>query len=250
MRLLTPMGRQLTAVEARRWLAVHGIVLVAEATVAELTSFLGDWTVPYSHPHESSPGITVIQPLAVSDGNGNGFTRRSLPLHTDRAHSPAPPTIVGCLYTQPSSKGGESLLLDGAEIVRAAERSTLVSEARHVVLRSRGRPWLPVISSSTDSKRYRIRYRSDQMAQPHAATVGAQPLLTMMQGALTTPAVHLFEEGQGYLIHNQRFLHGRRTFTGNREAIRIMAVVMGSSAHSHMNTGFELTNDRSDQLQG
>ncbi|WP_433501125.1 TauD/TfdA family dioxygenase [Sphaerimonospora sp. CA-214678] len=204
MRLLTSMWRQLTAVEARRWLAAHGLVLVTEATVAELISFLGDWTVPYPHPHESGPGITVIQPLSVSGENHNGFTRRSLALHTDRAHSRVPPTIVGCLYTQPSADGGESLLLDGAEIIRAVEHKTLLSEARHVVLRARGCPWPPVMSLTADGKRYHIRYRDDQIGRPHAATISAQPLLTMMQRPLATPAVYLFDKGQGYLIHNRR----------------------------------------------
>ncbi len=140
MRLLTPMWRQLTTVEARRWLAAHGLLLVTEATVNELTSFLGDWTVPYSHPHENSPGITVIRPLSVRGENHTGFTHHPLALHTDRAHSSVPPTIVGCLYTRPAADGGESLLLDGAEIIRTVEHRTLLSEARHVVLRARGRP--------------------------------------------------------------------------------------------------------------
>ncbi|MFG1864789.1 Fe(II)-2OG oxygenase family protein [Microbispora bryophytorum] len=243
MRLLTPTGLRLSPSEARRDLAVNGVVLVADATLKEVTSFLDDWTVPYSHPHESSPGVTVIEPGRPEGDNRNGFTCGFLSLHTDRAQSLAPPTILGCLYLRTSSTGGESLLLDGKDLVRAAGERSQLGESAYVVLRSRGRPWLPVIELAKDGHRCRIRYRNDQVARPHAATRSARPLLTTISGELWAPSVRLFEPGQGYLIHNQRFLHGRAAFSGRRTALRILATVARSSEYAHINRGFGLRDE-------
>lgn len=240
MRLLTPAGLRLSPPEARRDLAVNGVVLVADATFKELKSFLGDWTVPYTHPHESSPGVTVIEPRTPEGTNRNGFTCGFLSLHTDRAQSPDPPTILGCLYLRTSSSGGESLLLDGRKLVCAAGERSQLSESGYVVLRSRGRPWLPIIELAKDGHHCRIRYRDDQVARPHAATRSARPLLTTISSELRAPIIRLFEPGQGYLIHNQRFLHGRTAFSGRRTALRILATVVRSSEYAHINRGFDL----------
>ncbi|WP_182877716.1 hypothetical protein [Microbispora sp. H10670] len=213
-------------------------------TLEEVTSFLNGWTMPYSHPHENSPGITVIKPRTPEGDNADGFTCGSLSLHTDRAQAIAPPTILGCLYLRTSCTGGESLLLDGKELVRTADERSQLAESAHVVLRSRGRPWLPIIELAKDGRRCRVRYRDDQLARPHAATKSARPLLTTISGELRAPSVRLFEPGQGYLIHNQRFLHGRASFTGRRTALRILATVAQSSEYAHINRGFGLRDER------
>lgn len=109
---------------------MRGVLFLDQATIEVVRSFLRDWTVPYPHPHESSPGITVItviEPTGVDDENGKGFTSQSLPLHTDRAHASVQPTIVGCLYTALACKGGESLLLDGARVIGKAREKKLLT---------------------------------------------------------------------------------------------------------------------------
>ncbi|MEU8270910.1 TauD/TfdA family dioxygenase [Sphaerisporangium sp. NPDC049002] len=239
MRLVTATGRQLSTAEAKKGLALRGVLFFDQATIEEVRSFLRDWTVPYPHPHESSPGITVIEPTGVEDKNGKGFTNQSLPLHTDRAHASVQPTIVGCLYTALACEGGESLLLDGARVIRRAREKQLLTNLDNVVLLAPGHPWLPVIKVSRGSELWRIRYRNDALARPHAATVRAKPLLNLLR-EMPAPADHVFAPGQGYLIHNLRVLHGRRSFSGDRRALRVLATVAGSSEYAYLNDGFHL----------
>ncbi|MET8140191.1 TauD/TfdA family dioxygenase [Sphaerisporangium sp. NPDC005288] len=251
MRLLTPGGRQLSGAEARERLAATGVLLLDQASAEEVRSFLCDWTEPYRHPHENSPGITIIEPTdANGEKNGRGFTRESLPLHTDRAHTRAQPTIVGCLYIEHACQGGQSLLLDGARVIGEARENRLLADAGNVVLLAPGHPWLPVIKFSGDSDLWRIRYRSDAMAHPHAATLAAKPLLHLLR-TLPAPADHAFAHGQGYLIHNLRMLHGRRAFSGDRRAVRILATVTRSSEYAYLNEGFRLPAEhRSGETRG
>ncbi|MBB6475929.1 TauD/TfdA family dioxygenase [Sphaerisporangium rubeum] len=240
MRLLTPAGRRLSASEAVERLAKSGVLFLDQATVADVRSFLRDWTEPYRHPHENSPGITVIHSTPFRDGENNaGFTSRSLPLHTDRAHVAAQPAIVGCLYTAQARTGGESLLLDGVRVIKAAMERRLLADAGNVVLLAPGHPWLPVITTGRGSALWRIRYRSDALARPHAATVRAKPLLNLLH-ELPPPDGYAFAGGQGYLIHNLRVLHGRRAFSGDRRAVRVLATVTRSSGYAYLNEGFHL----------
>ncbi|MFC6085084.1 TauD/TfdA family dioxygenase [Sphaerisporangium aureirubrum] len=240
MRLLTPTGRRLSTAKAKEGLVTRGVVFIDQATIDEVRSFLLDWTEPYRHPHESSPGITFIEPTPSREGeNGKGFTCRSLPLHTDRAHVTTQPTIVGCLYTTQARKGGESLLLDGGRVIKEASKKRLLAHADNVVLLVPGRPWPPVIKVARDSTLWRIRYRSDALARPHAATVRARPLLNLLR-RLPAPVDHTFAGGQGYLIHNLRVLHGRRSFIGDRRAVRVLATVARSSDYAYLNEGFHL----------
>ncbi|MFC7382009.1 TauD/TfdA family dioxygenase [Sphaerisporangium rhizosphaerae] len=251
MRLLTPDGRRLGSAEARERLAETGVLLLDQATVEEVRSFLYDWTEPYPHPHENSPGITIIEPTDTSgEKNGRGFTREPLPLHTDRAHTRAQPTIVGCLSVEHACQGGQSLLLDGARAIREAKEKRLLADAGNVVLLAPGHPWLPVIKFSGDSDLWRIRYRSDALARPHAATLAAKPLLRLLR-TLPAPADHAFVHGQGYLIHNLRMLHGRRAFIGDRRAVRLLATVTRSSEYAYLNEGFRLPAEYgSDETRG
>ncbi|MCA2177717.1 TauD/TfdA family dioxygenase [Nonomuraea glycinis] len=119
MRLKAPNGQEFRIDQAQDGLTQHGIILFSGATLNELKSALNDWTVPYRHPHDISPGVTVIRPKLTGEANAKGFTYEALPLHTDRAQVDNQPTIIGCLYTQEAADGGESLLVDGAEIVDA-----------------------------------------------------------------------------------------------------------------------------------
>lgn len=74
---------------------------------------------------------------------------------------------------------------------------------------------------------------------PNAASVRAKPLLNLLC-ELPAPADHVFSQGQGYLIHNLRVLHGRRSFSGDRRALRVLATVAGSSEYAYLNDGFHL----------
>ncbi|WP_327103728.1 TauD/TfdA family dioxygenase [Nonomuraea glycinis] len=240
MRLKAPNGQEFRIDQAQDGLAQHGIILFSGATLNELKSALNDWTVPYRHPHDISPGVTVIRPNLTGEANAKGFTYEALPLHTDRAQVDNQPTIIGCLYTQEAADGGESLLLDGAEIACSLLRRNLLAMADNVVLLSKGNRWRAVIEPYDSYAGFRIRYRNDSIARPHVATCDARPLLDAFEAKVASPLIYAFKSGEGYLIHNHRVLHGRYAFTGDRSAVRILANVAESSGSRSLNHGFTL----------
>ncbi|MCA2185690.1 TauD/TfdA family dioxygenase [Nonomuraea cavernae] len=240
MRLKAPNGQEFRIDQAQDGLAQHGIILFSGATLNELKSALNDWTVPYRHPHDVSPGVTVIRPNLIGETNAQGFTYEALPLHTDRAQVDSQPTIICCLYTQEAAVGGESLLLDGAEIAHSLLCRNLLAMADNVVLLSKGNRWRTVIKPYDSYAGFRIRYRNDSIARPHVTTCDARPLLDAFEAKVASPLVYALHAGEGYLIHNHRVLHGRYAFTGDRAAIRLLAKVARSSRSRSLNHGFSL----------
>ena len=120
MRFMTMKGTRVESPSVVEEVGVNGAVLFAEAALLEFGEFLGTWTEPYSHPHDSQPGITQIAPIegASAEAGTLGFTHQSLSPHTDRSTTEQPPSILATLVSKEAAQGGESLLLDGAGLLR------------------------------------------------------------------------------------------------------------------------------------
>ena len=72
-----------------------------------------------------------------------------------------------------------------------------------------------------DMKTGILRFRFDDGIQLSASLVDAFPLLREFIYAHARPVA--LEPGQCYIVDNHRFLHGRTSFTGSRELLRVLA---------------------------
>jgi hypothetical protein len=125
LRFLDTEGRQVIAADVPSCLADRGMLYLRNAHLGEVESFIAHWTAPYRHPHDTKPGLTLIRPKKGVLAGEYGFTNKGLGLHTDRAASFTPPTIVATLLLCQSDTGGESLFVDGREIITKLIRRSM-----------------------------------------------------------------------------------------------------------------------------
>ena len=222
-------------------LARDGLVLIRHGSVGQVKTLLDPWTKPVGHPHQATPGLTVITPRDPADDAENeaGFTDAPLPPHTDRSLHAQPPSVLATVMISPARSGGSALLVDGARVLTLLRHC--LDEAAITSLRLKptsGGPGPPVVELSDGHAR--IRYRSDQVADPHSV-VGREDAVTELRRLISaTIEVLNLTACDGYLVHNHRFLHGRTGFSGSRRMVRLLAEVDRDHPYAWLNRGFPI----------
>jgi alpha-ketoglutarate-dependent taurine dioxygenase len=222
-------------------LARDGLVLIRQGSVGEVRALLDHWTQPVGHPHQSVEGLTVIAPRDLSEDGENeaGFTDASLPPHTDRSLHPWPPSVLATVMVSPARTGGSAVLVDGARVLtilrRELDEAAITSLQLNPMRGGRG----PSVIEVGDGLA-RFRYRDDQVAGPHSAA-GWEDAVAELRRLIsaTMESLHL-AVGDGYLVHNHRFLHGRTAFSGSRRLVRLLAKVDSDHPYAWLNRGFPL----------
>ncbi|WP_444947438.1 TauD/TfdA family dioxygenase [Micromonospora ureilytica] len=209
-------------------LARDGVVLIQEASVVEVRALLDRWTVPVGAPR-----------LRTGDGDKNeaGFTELPLLPHTDRSLHAQPPSVLATLMLAPARAGGSATLVDGSRVltlVRHRAEDATIAELR--LREAAGRSGPPLVEFTPGHAR--IRYRDDRVAGPYSAD-GRTDLVAEFRRLIvdTTRSLHL-GSGDGYLVHNHRFMHGRTAFTGDRSIVRFLARVNSDHPYAWLNRGF------------
>jgi hypothetical protein len=232
-------GQAITREDVLPYLAKHGLLWIRDADMDDVEQLLEPWTVPYPHPHDIKPGLTLIQPKNAPVLGERGLSTRSLDLHTDRSSSLEPPTILCTLVLSQSSVGGESLFVDGKPLTSRVVAKFSTPVFRELILHfSEGAP-RPVFEYSGHG-RCRLRYRDDEVGRPLPMTQSAERALRTFKQLLASPQVFTLGLGDGYLIHNHRYLHGRKQFSGQRSVARWLANIKVESEYCWMNSGFVL----------
>ncbi|MFI5929602.1 TauD/TfdA family dioxygenase [Micromonospora sp. NPDC051543] len=222
-------------------LARDGVVLIRQGSIAEVRALLDRWTAPVDHPHQVTGGLTVIEPRLHrrEDDNEAGFTDLALSPHTDRSLHAQPPSVLATLMLTPAMAGGNATLVDGARVLAVVRQHAGDSEIADLRLRTAtGRPGPAVVEISVGHAR--IRYRDDRIAVPYS-TDGRMDLVVAIRRLIaeTAQTLHL-GAGDGYLVHNHRFLHGRTAFTGDRSLARFLARVNSDHPYTWLNRGFSI----------
>ncbi|MDG4797549.1 TauD/TfdA family dioxygenase [Micromonospora sp. WMMD1082] len=224
-------------------LARDGIVLVRQGGVPQVKELLDDWTEPIDHPHQSREGLTLIAPRDLLDSaeNGSGFSRALLSPHTDRSLQQEPPSLVAAVMLAPASDGGESLLVDGARVLRLLQQQIpgpTIAELR--LITSKGRSGSAVVDIRAGFAS--MRYRDDRVAHPDG-TDGREDAVAALRHLIRATANTVsLAAGDGYLIHNHRVLHGRTAFKGSRCLVRLLANVKSDHPYAWLNRGFRFAN--------
>jgi hypothetical protein len=159
-----------------------------------------------------------------------GFSAKELVPHTDGSSVASPPPLVMLACAVPAPHGGETLVVDGAEIydrLRHEAPAVLqqLSQPRSARFGAEegylGSIFEYVIRDQPDSDgRMSVRFRWDGLSAFAPPTAAVLPqFLDLVREVALEFALH---SGQGYLVQNGRWLHGRRAYRGYRCAYRIL----------------------------
>ncbi|MFF7092837.1 TauD/TfdA family dioxygenase [Streptomyces rubradiris] len=172
------------------------------------------------HRDSDSDGITTIRDTrrhtlrAGFAGFGNG----ALDPHTERSGTPNPPRLMLLVCGQAAETGGECLLTDGQAVhsdlfTGEREAGSALAQPRTAFFGA-GDGHATQVFTVHDDLRVSMRLRFDRLARWNPMV---QPYLPHLRAAVARHQVPLdLAPGQGYLLDNERWLHARRAFTGDR----------------------------------
>ncbi|MFJ9416707.1 TauD/TfdA family dioxygenase [Streptomyces sp. NPDC101227] len=174
-------------------------------------------------PHRDSDpdGLTTIRDTPRHAGRPGfaGLGNGQLAPHTERASLPRPPRLMLLVCSQPADRGGECLLTDGrrvhADLLHhgGGEAADALSRPRTAYFGAGDGHASQVLTSHRDG-RVSIRLRFDALARWSPIV---QPHLPDLQAAAHGHQQSLrLSPGQGYLLDNERWLHARTAFVGDR----------------------------------
>jgi alpha-ketoglutarate-dependent taurine dioxygenase len=223
-------------------LSKHGLAFFAgiEDTVAFL-SLAKSLMVIRPHRDSDIEGITRIfqteDPESLPGSSHLGFGSGELMPHTDGTSLASPPVLMMLACVTPAAQGGESILVDGAEVhrrltTRPADMLDALQRAGSVEF-GVSPPYRGSVFSVTSSGRLYIRFRYDGFARfSHPVEKWLPTLLSVMNDCAQTVRL---TSGQGYVLQNGRWLHGRTAFIGQRRMLRALGTEARAS-HSQRGT--------------
>jgi alpha-ketoglutarate-dependent taurine dioxygenase len=184
----------------------------------------------YMHRDCDHDGVTHITATGThTDVVGYlGLTTSALTLHTDRSSLANPPDLLLFLCERQAREGGESLFADGRLIYEVLKKDDpdvlgILSTPNTVAFSDSGNILMGSIFDRTSSDRIYIRFRYDGLGYFSAPLVSSLPiLLDVFERCSFT---FLLKPGQGYVLQNGRWLHGRGSFVGERVMYRILVTV-------------------------
>jgi hypothetical protein len=124
-----------------------------------------------------------------------------------------------------AAEGGESLFVDGRALLNDLESEApwaarALTAPNSVIFKSGSEYYQgPVFDRQKDGT-LKIRLRLDHHGFFSTDTIMA--LAKLREGIIRRAWTHLLPAGQGYVIDNWQILHGRRSFSGYREMLRIL----------------------------
>lgn len=181
----------------------------------------------FHHRDSEADGVTrVANTGEIATGEGfAGFSSSALTFHTDRSSALEPPTIILLLCSIQAQEGGASLLADAREIWEVLQTEypdTLekLSAPRSAIFMGSKQPLISSIFATQTGGNIVARFRYDNLGYFSPAVISALP--TFFQVLEQRSITFTLSEGQGYMVQNGRWLHGRTSFRGKREMFRLL----------------------------
>lgn len=165
------------------------------------------------------PLLVERQPIRpVERGRSFASTRVSTPLHTDsQMFLGVPATIQVLVCVKPASNGGESVLVDGAQLLARLEGEDAAFASALFEVERTQRFYFGEVSGPTVARRGgHLVWTCAPNAVDRLGTALAQAM------AGERPIVHRLRAGEALVASNHRMLHGRRPFEGDRELVRLL----------------------------
>jgi alpha-ketoglutarate-dependent taurine dioxygenase len=211
-----------------RGLTAHGITIFKGGTERDnLLCAARSLIRIRTHRDSDSDGVTTItqRPAAeCAKTSLAGFTDRELWPHTEGSAVLRPPRVLMLACLRPAQSGGRSSLVDGRalydEIARTEPAMLSALSTPRSAYFGGGSGHLGAVFEQTTDGRIAVRLRLDELARFAPMLM---PSIDRLRALIQqqTIAVDL-REGQGFFLLNDRWLHGRTRFTGNRLMLRII----------------------------
>ncbi|MFF2013819.1 TauD/TfdA family dioxygenase [Streptomyces sp. NPDC058195] len=207
----------------------RGLVMVGGLCSQEaVLSFSRRFMTLVQHRDSGPDGLTVIQDIgerAQLPGLA-GLGCGDLAAHTEGSSMGEPPRLLLLVCLEQPDSGGEVVLTDGRDV--HAFLSRRYPEAVELMSRpgvayygdGGGRP--SRIFTHHPGGRISVRFRQDALAQFNPVVQHCLPRLR--EAIEASQRVVALSPGQGYLLDNYRYLHGRRAFRGTRVCLRALGI--------------------------
>ncbi|KAI9039362.1 putative haloacid dehalogenase-like hydrolase [Aspergillus affinis] len=207
----------------RQDLFTKGIAFIEgcdEDSLVDVANQLGEINRPRNEKLHGS-GVSHIR--FAPNLTGKGYSSEELFFHTDRSGWQNPPGILMSTLKSRSETGGESLLADShriLEIIKEEDEELyrLVTNAKHTSFYSDDGVFVPRAIFDTEDQIFRFRF--DDNIQLSASMVSG--FARLQEIIYKNALVVCLQPGQGYILNNHRFLHGRASFSGSRELLRVL----------------------------
>lgn len=196
------------------------------ATRHEVLAFASRIMTITAHRDSDSDRLTTIRciPRHACRPGYTGLGNGELAPHTERSGLPHPPRLMLLVCSQPADRGGDCLLSDGrsvhADLLNhgSGEIVDVLTQPRTAYFGA-GDGHATQVLTPHDG-RLSIRLRLDALARwsplvrPH--------LRALQDAALRHQRTLRLEHGEAYLVDNQRWLHARTAFVGDRVHLRAL----------------------------
>lgn len=191
---------------------------------AELVAIANRLMAIRPHRDAGPDGVTVITSTNSDVSGYAAFTDAGLIPHTDGSSVPDPPGLLLLACHQPAAEGGWTQVADGAQVIATlAEQCPAalgaLSTPRAASFGSAD-GYTGAIFEPAGPGRTRIRLRLDELARfsPDVADV-----IPLMRAVIASHAqTFRLGAGEGMLLSNSRWLHGRDRFSGRRTMLRVL----------------------------
>jgi hypothetical protein len=176
------------------------------------------------HRDAGADGVTVITGTGSKASGYAAFTDAELIPHTDGSSVPDPPGLLLLACVQPAREGGMTRVADGARIIGTLAEQYPAAlrplSAPRAALFGSADGYLGPVCEQAGPGRTCIRLRLDDLAWFSADATAALPLLrTVIAQHLETFRLRV---GEGLLLSNTRWLHGRGRYAGQRVMLRVL----------------------------
>ena len=176
------------------------------------------------HRNAGPDGVTIITGTRTAGPGYAAFTDAELIPHTDGSSVPDPPGLLLLACQQPADEGGATLVADGARII-----GTLASQYRDALAAlyapraaffGTAGGHLGPVCEPAGAQRTSLRFRLDDLAWFSSGATAAIPLLRAVIGQHVE--TFRLQRGEGLILSNTRWLHGRERYAGHRIMLRIL----------------------------
>ncbi|MEO6702280.1 MAG: TauD/TfdA family dioxygenase [Jatrophihabitantaceae bacterium] len=185
-----------------------------------------DYGVVMPHRDADARGVTHLRSVPrPGKERALGFSNDALLPHTDRPAIKAPPRVLLLWCRTGSAEGGETTLLRGSDVAdRLGELDPTALQAftadDAAIFRTGSDEHVGPILRIENGVFKEVRLRFDPSV--YFAVNAARRMPSLMRALAETEQVFRLSPGKGYAVRNDLWLHGRRSFSGDRELFRIM----------------------------
>lgn len=213
--------------EIRKALEVHGLVRFTANDSNDLREAVTSIGRIVRHRDANPDGFTMVEYREDKRGvpGYRGLGHEWLAAHTDSSGTHSPPRGMALACEESAGSGGESFLVDGYRVYeslnsRYPEAARALSEPDSIIFRSGDEMYSGSVFSRDNSGRLRVRFRSDE----HGYFSGeVSQWLGIVHKIIASHCISMMlSPGEGYIVDNHRFLHGRNSFNGSRKMCRIL----------------------------